>query len=736
MLPIQKSLRMLDHQARRWLTAMLAIIMFTSGMLLPSGAYAAEDSVTGIEWSYAESDYNPSTSSLEMYVEDGTVRLSVLAIQSGSASRKDITAEAVWKTSSSSIVKVDKGVLSGVGKGTATITATYKGYTLTIKASSDYVYNEVTLMLNNSAAPAAISNVLLGDSLAFTLDGDGQNITDVAAWSTSSSAVATVDNGQITLKGAGMATITAKYKGRSDTVKLTVTSPFKSIAISPKAPNDLLELEVGGDDFSLAAVVERKSGGSLEVTEEATWTSSNTKVLTVDQGVVTPVGTGKAAITVSYLGVADTLNVVVRTPYQSIRIAPDKEFHMQLQDAPLQIKAEALSNSNVTSDITAAGVWTSSEVSVATVSQGRVTPKSVGTTKITVSHKGVSRSIQVTVYPSIKGLKAAKSTIDGFRKLQGELPPITATTFDGSTLDVSKLVKWEAADEEIAELENGVWTAKKLGETTLTGTVQDLEVKVKLVVHLKPVKLLAEAKDMSVVLGQATPLPKVTVIYEDGEEADISESVEWTTTSDNIVLLEKEMKGLEASTVTLTGTYLTKTVSVRVKIEEEIVKLVVEPTSLELNPGRSKSIKVTGYYKNGKKVNVGTKMNWAVANADIAAISGSSSVKAIAVGTTKVTGVYQGNTVEVLVTVTPKLKSLQPSTKSAQLAIGGTVAVHVQAVYYTGAPVDATLLAEWTTSNASVASVKDGRITAVGKGSATVKASFGGKTISIRVTVK
>lgn len=725
--------------ARKWLAVLMALtlLMGTFGGV----AQAAEDTVTGIELEYEDADYNSGTSSLEMFVEDDKVSVTVLASSSGSTSKKDVTTEAAWKTSNSSVVKVDKGVLTGVGAGTATITATYKGYSATIKAKSDYVYDEVILMQDGSAAPASIADIKLGESLAFTLDGkkgsaESVNITDEATWSTSSSSVATVEEGKITLVGPGTATITAKFKGKSDTIKLTVTSPYKSIEIGPEVTGNLLELEVGMDDFKLSATASPKTGGTLDVTDTAKWTSANTKVVTVQKGVVTAVGAGKTTITVSHLGVTDTLNVVVRTPYQSIKLSPEKEFHMQLQDEPLQIQAEVLDNQNKSENITSVGEWTSSDVAVATVSQGKVTPKGVGTTKITVSHKGISRSIDVTVYPSIKKLKVEKSEIDGFKGITGELPKVTATTFDGSTIDVSKLVKWKVSDKDIAELDGSKWTAKALGETTFTASVQDFKAKVKLTVHLKPVKLIAETKDMSIITGKTSDLPQVTVIYEDGEEADISESIEWNTTSDNILLLEKSMKGLEASTVTLTGSYLTKTVSVRVKIEEEIVKMVVEPTTIELNPGRSKSIKVYGYYKDGKKVSIGTKMNWVVANTKVAIASGSSSVKALDVGATKVTGSYQGKTVEVPVIVTPKLKSLQLSAKSAQLSIGGTYSVTIQAVYYTGNPVDATSAAVWTSSKDSVATVKDGKITAVGKGTATIKASYGGKSASFRVTVK
>jgi len=724
--------------ARKSLAAMMAFVLVMSS--LAGVASAAEDTITGIELDYDSSDYNSGTSSLVMFVEDDKVNVSVLASLSGSASKKDVTTDAAWKTSNSSIVKVEKGVLTGVGKGTATISATYKGFTASIKATSDYVYDEVIIMQDDKAAPASIEDIKLGESLTFTLDGKKQgnvtNITTEATWTTSSASVATVADGKITLVGTGTTTITAKYKGKSDTVKLTVVSPYKGIEILPKPANDLLELEIGMDDHILQAIAEPKTGGTVNVTEDAKWTSGNTKVLTVEKGVITAVGTGKTTITVSHLGVTSSITAVVRTPYQSIKLSPEKEFHMQLQDSPLQIRAEVLNNDNVSYDITVEGEWTSSDVTVATVVQGRVTPKAVGSTKITVSHKGVSKSIDVTVYPSITKLKVEKETIDGFKGISAALPKVTATTFDGSSVDVSKLVKWTVKDDDIAEIKGNEWTAKELGETTFTATVQGMKAETKLIVHLKPVKLIAENKDLSIVLGRSTTLPAVTVIYEDGEEADISKSIEWKTTSDNILLLEDSMKGLEASTVTLTGTYLTKTVSVRVKIEEEIVKLEVDPLVVELNPGRSKSIKVTGYYKNGKKVSVGSRIDWAVGNTKVAAISGASSVKAIDVGTTKVTGSYQGKPIEVTVIVTPKLKSLQMSSKTVQLAPGGSFNASVQAVYYTGNPVNATASAVWTSNKTTVATVKDGKITAVAKGSATIKATFGGKSATIRVTVK
>lgn len=731
-LRLNKSLKV----TRRWLAATLAIVMVMTSMT--GIVNAAEDTITGIDFTYDPSDYNSSTSSLETFVEDDKVNLAVYA--TGTGIRKEVTADATWKSSNTALVKVEKGVLTGVGKGTATISATYKGFTISIKASSDYIYDSVSLMQNGVTAPTTL-DIEIGQNLAFTLNGlkgnkDPLPVTGEAVWTTSNAAIATVDEGVIKLLGVGAVTITAKYKGKSDAITLNVTSPYKSITIDSGTSGKLIEIDIGDEDKVLTASVDLKTGGTLPVTDDAKWVSSNEKVATVKKGVVAAVSAGKTTITVSHKGVSTTIDVVIRTPYQSIKLSPEKEYHLQLQDKPLQVRADVLDNFNSDPEnVTDKADWTSSNVVVATVSNGLVSPKSVGTAKITASYKGISRSIEITVYPSITELSIETETIDGYTDISEDLPRVMATTFDGSKVDVSKIVKWSSADEKIATIKDGQWTAKALGESVLTASLQNYKADVKLVVHMKPLKLIADVKDLSIILGKETPLPSVTVINEDGEEENISSRVKWKASSDDIVLKETTMKGLDVTSITLTATYLTKSVTVRVRIEEEIVKLVVDPISLDLYPGKSKSVKVTGYYKSGKQVSLGSKMNWESGNPNIATVS-STTVKGIAVGTTKITGSYQGKTVIVPIVVSPKLKSLVLSSKSVQLSPGGSYSAKLQANFTTGNPADVTDNAVWTSSKASVATVVNGKIIAVSKGSASIKATYAGKSVTIRVSVK
>lgn len=710
-------------------------LAFVLLMTSAAGIASAADTVTGLEFDYDTSDYNSSSNQLEMYVENDSVNVTLMASISGASTKKDVTASATWKTTNSAAVKVDKGVLTGLSKGSATISATYEGFTIYIKAYSDYVYDEVVL-LNKGVDAGKTATVNLGDKLVYTLNGSkstkSEDVTLDATWTSSNSSVATVDDGEVTLAGVGTTTITAKLKGKTDTITLTVQSPYESISISPSA---VLDLEVDTDDTELSATAKGKDGKDYTVTSDATWTSGNTAVVTVDKGVVTPVGTGTTKITVSYRGVSTTVEVVVRTPYQSLKLSPEKEYHLQLQDDALQITAEVLTNSNTQSTVTGAATWTSSNLLVATVAAGKVTPKGAGTTKITATYKGLTRSIQVTVYPSIKALTVETTSIDSFVGDSEKFPTVKATTFDGEEVDVTSLTTWTSSDETIAVADSGKWTAKAIGETVFTANVQDYSVDVKLIVHVKPLKLLPEYKDTSIIIGKEVALPSITVVNEDGEEEDVSSSVKWKTTSDNIVLKTTTMRGLEASSVTLTATYLNKSVTVKVKIEEEIVKLVAELSKIELYPGSSKSIKVTGYYASGKTISLSSKMGWTVNPTTLATIK-TTTVKGLVVGSGKLVGSYQGKTLEIPIVVSPKLKSLTLSEKSAKLSAGQSLTIKLQANYTTGAPVDATSSAVWTTTKSSVATVNNGKITAVSKGTASIKATYSGKTVTFRVTVK
>jgi hypothetical protein len=150
---------------------------------------------------------------------------------------------------------------------------------------------------------------------------------------------------------------------------------------------------------------------------------------------------------------------------------------------------------------------------------------------------------------------------------------------------------------------------------------------------------------------------------------------------------------------------------------------------------RSQSIKVTGTTKSGKKVTLGSRIDWKSSNEELVSINGSSA-KGLAEGSGKLTATVQGKTLEIPFVVTAKLTKLTASDTSFKSAIGDQISISVTANYENGKTASVASQAAWTTSKASVATVIDGRISVVGKGSASIKGLFGGKYVTIRISVK
>jgi len=728
---MQRATTSMHHRnwtARSIMALTLAILMVFAAM--PSRSYAA-DTVTDLS-------FDTTASTITVFAADEPYYLNLYATLSGASSQIDVTDSAAWKSSNTSVAKVSQGTITGVAKGTAKISATYGGYTKSITVTVDDLYDSIQIMSNNSGAPDEAS-VQLGQEISYDLtglkSGVTSNLTNAASWSSSDTSVATVEEGAVTLLSAGTATITASYKGKTDKIKLNVLSPYKSVTLSGP---DLLEFTVGDASVDLTATAVFQNGSTANITQDAEWTSSNTAVATVENGKITPLITGTATITVSHLGASDKVTIAVRQGTQELKLTPSSDLFLQLQDAPVVITATALELDGSTPNVSSSADWTSSDIMVATVTNGVVTPKGIGTATIKASYKGAARSIKVTVYPTVTALtiKDTDQKVETFPDQTGTLPQVTATTFGGDAVTVTPLVTWTSSNNNIVSIDSGKWKAVATGTAVLTASVNGYTAAVTITVNNKPLTLIAAQSELSLIIGKDYSFPQVRVVYENGQEEDITEKISWKSSSTNLLIQSSGLKGLSSANATLTGTFLNKTVKISVTIEEEVVKLIADPTSLTLNPKKSKSLKVKAFYKSGKSVIVSTKVNWSISDDAIAEFTGNNTLKALSKGTAVITGTYQNKSVTIALTVVPKLKTLVLSEKSLKLTIGDAKALKLKAFYDDGTYIDQTENAVWTSSNTSAVTVVNGIIVAKAKGSSSIKAKIDGKTVTLRVTVK
>lgn len=704
-------------------TKIFLVVVMMLAMVFPTSVFAASGDVTSIE-------FDTNESKIYLTVNETTEQLRVLANIEGSSTKKDVTNESTWTSSNTRIVKVDGGLIIPLEKGTARITAKYKGAIKTIEVDVKFAIDEFKL-----DQPDKVEHKLGTEGLTVKALADGTNdVTTEAKWTTSDDSVVKVSKGELTLVGLGSATVTAEYKGLKASFTVKVIAPYQKLAIVPGEDQELL---VGDAPVELKVFAKQsETDAGMDVTDKVELKSSNSSVATIEDGKLKPVALGKSTISVSYLGSTAKVDVYVRNPYEAL-ILDQTDFvknPVLFMNDSITVKAKVRNAASQSIDVT--GEWTSSNPLAVSVNGGVITARASGTSTIKVSYLGISKEFTVKVYPTVTKFEAAETEVDVLKGESKSFPKVTGTLLDDEKEDFSSAVIWTSSDEKVVTTEDGKIKAIDAGTATITGKIGSREVAtVPVTVNEKVLVLLPDVEEYQLVMGRSIALPKVNAVFEDGTESDVTSSVEWSLTGAAAVIKDGTLKGLTKGSTTLKGTYLNKDIKIPVVVEQEVVKIVVEPEKIDLNIKKSKSIKVTGYYSNGKTVSLSSKMNWSSSDSAIVTVS-KTSVKAVAEGTATITGSYQGKEVTVKVNVVPKLKKLTASEKKLNLKPGDVKTVTVTAEFDTGAKTNVGDTAVWTTSNSSVAKVTNGRIEAIAKGTARIKGQYDSKTVSITVSVK
>lgn len=193
------------------------------------------------------------------------------------------------------------------------------------------------------------------------------------------------------------------------------------------------------------------------------WSSSNSNVATVNNGIVTGKSAGNVVITATLI---NSNNVEVAKAACSVNV---KSPTIALNSGSASIYASG-SNSSVVLAATVNGAtsgntvtWSSSNTGVATVANGTVKAVKAGSTTITASSNGVNATCKVTVKEPTLSLSKTSATI----YTKGEKTVTLVATVNGSQVSGSN-VTWSTSDKSIAKVENGKITAVASGSATIT----------------------------------------------------------------------------------------------------------------------------------------------------------------------------------------------------------------------------------------------------------------------------
>lgn len=311
----------------------------------------------------------------------------------------DVTSYAAWTSSNPSVATVSGGKITGVAAGTATITATYNGYsaTATVTVEEDITYDyQLSPTSTNVVNGRTTKMTVIRRTFTNGSQTNGEDYSSNFTWTSSNTSVATVGSyGVITGVGTGTATITAKYGGTTLTGTVTVTPNYTYELVLNKTSIDMGK----GRKETLVATYKTYADGVLEssndVTSSATWSSSSSSVAGVSGGTITGNGIGSATITATYKGKSATCSVkVTGSPTLSLGWT---SVNLKRGDVRTNAAIYNPNNGTASTNVTSSAVWTTSNSGVATVVGGQITAQGKGTCTITATYNGVSASCTVNV---------------------------------------------------------------------------------------------------------------------------------------------------------------------------------------------------------------------------------------------------------------------------------------------------------------------------------------------------
>lgn len=277
---------------------------------------------------------------------------------------RDVTDQCAWHSSEPSVAWIDAhGLAHTVARGSTSVGADFGG----LSAQSNLRVDPPALV--SITIDPRTASVVRGATQAFTAlgtftDGSTLDMTATVAWSSSNTAVATIDaTGLARGEQTGSCTIRASSGVFTDTAQITVLPPpLVSIAVTPELPAIPRGLT---QQFSATGTYSDLS--TQDLSASAAWSSSDTAVATIAAGgLATAIATGETTIEARVGAIHGSTRLTVQPEVLvSIEVQPDGRS-VERGASQVFVAIGTFSNST-TQDLSASALWTSSDASVANV---------------------------------------------------------------------------------------------------------------------------------------------------------------------------------------------------------------------------------------------------------------------------------------------------------------------------------------------------------------------------------
>ena len=673
---------------------------------------------------------------------------------------RDLTNLVTWSSSSTTVAAISSsGLALSRSQGSSIISASFN--TSDGLVTGGTTLNVVVTLKSLTITPVNPS-IANSTSLQLTAagvfsDGSTQDLTASVTWTSSAATIATVSSGGVvTGAGLGSATIAATQAGVSASTTVTVTAAtLTAITITP--PNSAI---ANATSKQLIATGNFSDGTTQNLTAFVTWTSSNPSVAAVSnaagsQGLVTGSGVGRARITATYGGVSgSTLMLVTSATLTGITITPPDPSIAK--GTSRQLIATGNFSDGTTQNLTALATWTSSNPSLAAVSnavrsRGLVTGTGVGNATITATLGGVSGSTRVTTTPpTLTSIDIAPPNLSLAKGTSLQLTAIGSFS-DGTAEDLTTSATWTSSAPQIAVVANaagnqGLIIGILVGSATITA--MQAGVSGSTIVTVTPAiltSIVVTPANASIALGTTAQLTAAGT-FSDGTTQDLTTSASWISTSDAVATVGNTgspglATGTGVGSATITATQAGVSGSATVTVTAAILtSITITPPNPSIAKATTVQLIATGTFSDGTTQDFTASASWISTSDAIAPVGNTGSpglVTGTGVGSATITATQAGMSGSATVTVTPAtLISIAVTPAGPTITIGTTVQLTATGTFSDGTPQDLTHSVSWTSADTGFATIDSkGLVTGTGQGSPTITATATPPGVSGATTV-
>ena len=680
-------------------------------------------------------------------------------------SSSDITESVTWSSSAELIASVSnaagsRGFVTGLGPGSATITATDVASAI---QSSPVDISVTNAALESIAVTPALPEALPeGHSVRFAAtgtfsDGSTRDLSEEVTWRSGTESVVTISNadgsrGLATGVSIGQTSVTALDPASgvtSDAIPLLVVeATLESFVVSPGPSVELL----AGQEQQFFALGSFSDGSIVNMTETVTWSSSVPAVVSISnvegsRGLASALAVGSSQVTAR-----DPVSGITSTPVtltvgaavlQSIAVSPGPTVGLPAGNS-VGFTATGSFSDGSSRDVTAEVTWTSSNETVAVVSnaqgtRGLATALTAGLTMVhatdpetSVTSDAVELSVAEAELLSI-GITPATNIMIAV----GRTEQLTATGIfsDGSTSDLTDSVTWASSDEGFASISNAAGSSglvSALGMGTASITARDSTSGI----VSPPVEVVVtDAVLVSLAVTPSVPanLPvgrtesfDATGTFSDGSTRDLTQSVTWTSSNPGIAAVSNAAGQRGVTTALAVGAVDIVARDVSSGIESSAVLLscvdavlesldVTPSGTVNLRVGEMRQFLATGTFSDGQVLDITSSVTWETSQPNRVTISNANGSRGLAtalgtghaeiVASDSVSGL--GSSPVNIEVGEATLTSISISPGSASVPQGCQVAFAASGTFSDGSTRDVTDSVTWMSGDDGIATVSN-----------------------------